>query len=114
MAQEARFEEIDRQIEALHERLDSCRQALVLSRAAIWIGGIVLVLVLTVAGSYRTPAIVFGAITAVLGGTVWFGANTSSRGDVEDEIAAAEARKARLFDEVAARNGWVDMTPSVH
>ena len=85
-----------------------------MSRAAIYGGGFVLALVLTVAGAYRTPPIVFGAFTALLGGTVWFGANKSSRDDVEGQLAAAEAVKARLFDEVAARNGWPEMTPTVH
>ncbi len=114
MAADTRFEEIEQQIEALHERLDSCRQAIALSRAAIYAGGVILLLVLTVAGSYRTPVIVFGAITALLGGTVWFGANTSTRADVEGRLADAEALKARLFDDVAARNGWSEMTPTVH
>lgn len=114
MATDMKFDEIERKIEALQERLDSCRQAIALSRGAIYIGGIVLALVLTVAGAYRTPAIVFGAFTALLGGTVWFGANKSSREDVESQLADAEAVKARLFDEVAARNGWPDMTPTIH
>lgn len=114
MASDMTFEQIELQIETLQERLDTCRQAMTLSRAAIYGGALVLLLVLTVAGSYRTPPVVFGAITAVLGGTVWFGANTSSRADVESQLADAEAAKARLFDEVAARNGWPDMTPTVH
>lgn len=108
------FDDIEAEIEALQARLDAYHQAMVLARVAIWVGGIALGLVLTVAGGFRTPPVVFGAITAVLGGTVWFGATSSSRAEVENEMADAEARKARLFDAVAARNGWVDMTPTVH
>lgn len=114
MGQDDHFDQIDREIAALLDRLETYRQAIILSRAAIWIGGGVLCLILTVAGTYRTPVIVFGAITALLAGTVWFGATTSSRADAEAALAEAEARKARLFEEVAARNGWVDMTPTVH
>ncbi len=114
MSVELSFEEIDRRIEILQDKLEGCRQALLLARAAIWGGGFVLVLILTIAGTYRTPTVVAGAIAALLGGTVWFGSNVATREETEAELADAEAAKARLFDEVAARNGWRDLTPSVH
>jgi hypothetical protein len=87
---------------------------MVVSRAAIYAGGAVLSLVLTVAPAYRTPTAVIGAITAVIGGTVWLGANGSSRAEAQAELAAAEAIKTQMFDEVAARNGWRELTPTVH
>ena len=114
MANEAEFDTIDRQIEALHERLESCRQAMALSRAAVVVSLVTLALVLTVAGNWRTPAVVFSAIAAAIGGTVWLGASRTSRDENAEKLAALDRTKARMIDEVAARNGWRDLTPTVH
>ena len=110
MASEAEFDTIDRQIEALQERLESCRQAMALSRAAVVVSLMVLALVLTLAGDWRTPAVVFSAI----GGTVWLGASRTSRDETEEKLVALDRTKARLIDEVASRNGWRDLTPTLH
>jgi hypothetical protein len=112
MASQPNFEDLDRQIEALHEQLETCRQAIALSRAAIYGGGLVLGVVLTVAVAYRTPPVVLGAIMAILGGIVWLGANRSSREDLEHQLAESQNQRNQLFDEIAARNGWVDSTPT--
>lgn len=108
------FDDIDRRLEDVQAKLDTCRQAELLSRAAVIAGLGVLCLVLTFATSYRTPTIVFGSLTAVIGGLVWLGANRSSRQEAEDERDALERKKAGLIDQVAVRNGWRDMTPTVH
>ncbi len=114
MGTDAQLDEADRRIEALRDALESCRQAILLGRAAMWLGGIALVLVFTVAGAYRTAPVVLGAITAIIGGTVWSGASRSSRDEIGAALAAMEARKSQLIDRVAARNGWRDLTPTVH
>ena len=114
MASDAEFETIDRQIEGLQERLDSCRQAMALSRAALVASLATLALVLTVADGWRTPAVVFSAIAAAIGGTVWLGASRSSRDEIAEQLAALDRTKARMIDEVATRNGWRDLTPTVH
>ena len=114
MANEAEFDTIDRQIEALQERLDSCRQAMALSRAAVLIALVTLALVLTVAGNWRTPTVVFSAIAGAIGGTVWLGASRTSRDENAEKLAALDRTKALMIDEVAARNGWRDLTPTVH
>ena len=114
MGLDARLDAIDLQIEDLRGELDGCRQSIALSRAAVWLGGIVLALVFTLVGSYRTAPVIFGAITVTLGGLVWLGASRSSREEARARLADAEALKSRLIDEVAARNGWPDMTPTVH
>lgn len=108
------FDAIDGEIEALQERLESCRQAMALSRAAVVVSLLTLALVLTVAGNWRTPAVVFSAIAASIGGTVWLGASRTSRDEIGEKLAALDRTKARLIDEVAARNGWRDLTPTVH
>ncbi len=70
--------------------------------------------VFTLAASYRTAPVILGAVTAMIGGTVWSGASRSSREEVRGRLAAAEDVKSKLIDEVAARNGWRDLTPTVH
>ena len=114
MTVDAQFDQIDQEIEALNDDLESCRRAILGSRAAIWLGAIVIVLGLFFVRALQTPTILFGAIAATIGGTVWFGANTSTRADLEQRLAALETRKATLFDAVAARNGWRDMTSTIH
>lgn len=114
MASETEFDGIDGQIEALQERLDGCRQAMALSRAAIVVSILTIGLVLTVAGNWRTPAVVFSAIAAAIGGTVWLGASRSSRDETAEKLAALDRAKAQMIDEVAARNGWRDLTPTLH
>lgn len=114
MGSDANFETIDRQIERLQEQLEVCRQAMALSRAAVIVAVLTLVLVSTVAGSWRTPAVVFSAIAAAIGGTVWLGASRTSRDETVEKLAALDRTKSRMIDEVAARNGWRDLTPTVH
>ena len=114
MSVDAQFAQIDEEIESVHDQLETCRRAILGSRAAIWLGGLTLVLGLFFVRALQSPTILFGAIAAMIGGTVWFGANTSTRADLEQRLAALEARKASLFDAVAARNGWRDMTTTIH
>ncbi len=114
MSVDAQFEQIDQEIEALNDDLESCRRAILGSRAAIWTGAAVIVLGLFVLRPLQSPTILFGALAAVIGGIVWFGANKSSLADLEQRRAALEMRKASLFDAVAARNGWRDLTSTIH
>ena len=108
----ADFESIDHRIEALQDRLDGYRRATALSRGTIVVSVLALVLVLTVAGTYRTPTIVFSAFAALIGGTVWLGANRTSIEEANGELASLDAEKSRMIDRVAADNGWRDT--SVH
>ena len=114
MGTETDFDGIDRQIEALQERLDTCRQSMALSRAAVIVSLLTLGLVLTVAGNWRTPTVVFSATAAAIGGTVWLGASRTSRDETAERLAALDRTKAKMIDEVAARNGWRDLTPTLH
>ena len=114
MREAADFDAIDRQIEELQAKLDGCRQAMTLSRAAIAGAALVIALVLTIAGSYRTPTVVFSAFAMMIGGTVWLGASRTSLEETRDQLATLEATKNRMIDRVAAANGWRDMTSTVH
>lgn len=108
------FDEIDRQSEDLEARLEGCRQAILLSRLAIAGSVALLALVLTVAGTFRTPVVVFSAIAAALAGTVWLGASKSSLRELEEQLRSLDAIRNRMIDKVAAANGWRDHTTTVH
>ncbi len=110
----ADFEAIDRQIEDVQHKVETCRQAMTLSRVAIIGAAVVFTLVLTIAGSYRTPSVVFSAVAVMIGGTVWLGASKSSLAEAEDELAALDVTKNRMIDKVAAENGWRDLTSTRH
>ncbi len=114
MGLDGQLDAIDAQITELQEQLESCRLSIALSRAAVWLGTLVLLAVFTLAGTYRTAPVIFGAITALIGGIVWSGASRSSRDEVHARIGAAETARSRLIDEVASRNGWHDLMPTVH
>ena len=107
----AEFDRIDDALEDLQAKIESCRQAIILARAAIVMGTVTLGAVLTVASAYATPTVIFSAITAIIAGTVWLGANKSTKDELESEHAAAEARKSELFDLIANKNGWEQDAP---
>jgi hypothetical protein len=108
------FEAVDRQIADLTEKLQGCRRAMAVSRAAAFGAGAVLLLVLTLAGSYRTPTIVFGAVSVIIGGTVWLGASRTSQAELQDRLSALDGVKSRMIDEIAAQNGWHTPPPGLH
>lgn len=111
---DAEFDEIEREIEELHERIGGCRRAIVLARGALVIAFAALALVILVAPAYRTPAVVLGTIATMIGGTVWWGTSASSREQAETALAAAEARRDTLFDAVVTRNGWRETSTTLH
>lgn len=114
MTSDTGFDDIDRQIENLLEHQERCRKAMLASKLAMLGAFATLAIVLTVAGGWRTPPVVFGAIAAMIGGLVWLGASKSSNDEIADELATLDAHKSEMIDRVAERNGWRDMTPTVH
>lgn len=111
---EAQFEEIDRQIDALVRRAESCRKAMILSRAVILIGTLFLVLMFFATARSYTPALSIIAFAAIIGGTVWLGSNRTTRDETVGELNDLAKQKEKLFDEVAVRNGWRDLTAVRH
>ena len=115
METDALFDDVERRIAELRDTLDACSRAILLARAALWLGLATLALVFTVAGALRTAPVVLGAITAVIGGIVWSGASRSSRG--RDPAGPRRRRGAQVAIDrrkSAARNGWRDLTPGTH
>lgn len=98
-------EEISRlevEIENLAETLERCRKLVLMAKAAISIGA-VLIVAMTF-GAIRSDAIgMIGAIAAVVGGTVVYGSNASTAKQTADAMKAAEARRAELIGRIDLR-----------
>ena len=114
MAHKPDFDTIDAEIEVLHDRIESCRKAMTVSRAAIVASFVTLCIVMTIAEGWRTPMVVFSAIAGLMGGIVWLGASRTTHDEAREALASLDLTRSRMIDEVAARNGWRDLTPTVH
>jgi hypothetical protein len=87
---------IEADIEQLAEGLDQCRKAMLLSKVAIVVGGVLLLAYFLGAISFD-PTILIGAIAAIVGGVVVFGSNSSTaKQTMCDEDA--ESQQSQLID----------------
>ncbi len=93
---------LEAQIEALAETVEGCRKIMLLAKAAIAIGA--LLVVAMVVGAIPTDlAGISGATTAVLGGIVLLGSNRSTADQALANIKRAEAARAALIDRLELR-----------
>jgi hypothetical protein len=90
------------QIEELAETVESCRKIILISKAVIAVGGIV-ILAMTVGMVGFDPMVMIGAIAAIIGGTVVFGSNTSTSKQTMAAMKASEALRAELISWIALR-----------
>ncbi len=93
---------LEAQIEEFAETIESCRKIIVISKAAIAVGGMLIVTV-TLGLVRFDPAVMIGAIAAVIGGTVVFGSNTSTSKQTTADMKAAEADRAELISRIDLR-----------
>ncbi len=88
--------QLEARLETLAERAEQCRKIIMASKAAIALGGLLLVAVIT--GLFGSgPTLALGSIAAVLGGIVSLGSNASTLQQTTDAIAAAEAQRSELI-----------------
>jgi cell division septum initiation protein DivIVA len=93
---------LEAQIEELAAAIESCRKIIVASKAAIAVGGILLVAIMV--GAIRFDPMAFmAAVAALLGGTVLFGSNSATSQEKTAALKAAEAQRAELI-------GRIDLT----
>jgi hypothetical protein len=94
--------EIEARIEELAEVAERCRKVILVSRAAIG-GGVVLLLVMMLGlfGSSGVAAI--GSIAVVLGGIVSLGSNVSTLRQTTAAISDAEALRSDLIGSIDLR-----------
>jgi len=96
------IEQLEARIEQLAETIERCRKLMLIARAAIGAGGVLLVAALLgVIGS--DPAVMIAATAAVLGGIVLSGSNRSTAEEANANLAAAEAERRSLIGRIELR-----------
>jgi hypothetical protein len=90
------------QIEELAETVESCRKIILISKAIIAVGGI-LILAMAIGMVRFDPMVMIGAIAAIIGGTVVFGSNTSTSKQTMAAMKASEALRAELISKIDLR-----------
>jgi hypothetical protein len=93
---------LEARIDELADKLESCRKFILAGRIAIG-GGAILLLAMIFGVIRFDPAVMAGAVAAVLGGIVAAGSNGSTAKEVAAEIAAAEASRAALIGQIELR-----------
>ena len=93
---------IEAQLEELAEVSDRCRKFILVSKAAIAVGGALLFLmILGLFGS--SPVAAIGSIAMVLGGIVSLGSNISTLRQTMADIDDAEAIRSELISRIDLR-----------
>lgn len=93
---------IEADIEHLADGLDRCRKAMLISKVAIAAGGIFILAYFLGALSFD-PALLIGALAAIIGGVVVFGSNLTTSKQITAAMKATEIRRAELIDMVNPR-----------
>ena|SRR5215471_10789288 len=94
--------QLEVEIEELGEAVERCRKFILASKIAIAVGGILLVAILLEVINPDRLAII-GTITFLIGGTVAFGANTSTAQQTMVAMRVAEMRRAELISRIDLR-----------
>jgi hypothetical protein len=87
---------LESRLEELAEALARCRKIKLISQIAIAGGGIWL-LAVTIGAIGFDPMAMMAAISAVIGGTVMYGSNTTTSREIDAAMAEAEARRTKLI-----------------
>jgi hypothetical protein len=95
----AELAEIEERIEHLRDLIESCRKAMLLSRAAIIAGGILFGVNLI---GVIAPSLLLGLLsfTAIIAGIVWFGANKTSREEALAALRVAQSEWQAATDQI--------------
>jgi hypothetical protein len=93
---------LEADIEQLADGLDRCRKSMLLSKVAIATGGILILAYFAGAMSFD-PAILIGALAAIIGGVVVLGSNSSTSKQITAAMKGAETQRAKLIDMIDFR-----------
>jgi hypothetical protein len=94
--------QIEAHIEQLADVIERCRKIILISKAAVVVGG-TLILATIIGAVGFDPTIMIGAIAAAIGGTVVFGSNMSTLKQTVTNMKAAEAHRTELISRMALR-----------
>ncbi len=93
---------LEARIDELADRLESCRKFILVGRVAV-AGGASLLLAMVLGVIRFDPAVMAGAVAAVLGGIVAVGSNSSTAKEAAAELTAVEASRAALIGQIELR-----------
>jgi hypothetical protein len=102
---------LEAQIEALAESAERCRKIILFSKAAIVVGGL-LMLAVVIVPIRPDPTILIVAIAAMIGGIVGLGSNTRTLQQTAAAMRSAEALRGELIDAIAPRT--VEPAPTAY
>jgi hypothetical protein len=94
--------QIEAHLEELTDVIERCRKIILISKAAVAVGGTLILAIIIGAVSFD-PTVMIGAIAAVIGGMVVFGSNTSTLVQNRADVKAAEAHRAELISRMHLR-----------
>jgi hypothetical protein len=96
------IERLEAQIDALGDKIESCRKFILASRITVIAGGVVFAAIIV--GAIRfDPAVMAFAIAATLGGAAVWGSNGSTAKEAATQLKAAESRRAGLIGMIELR-----------
>jgi hypothetical protein len=93
---------LEDRIEELAETIERCRKVILISKAAITVGGLLTLAIMFGAIGFD-PVVMIGAITAVIGGAVLLGSNSSTAEEKAAAMHAAEAERTALISRIDLR-----------
>jgi hypothetical protein len=96
------IERLEVEIDELAAKIESCRKFILAGRAAVAVGGMVLIATLVGAIQFN-PSLLGIAAAAVLSGIVAAGSNHSTAREAKNELAALEAKRSALIGQLELR-----------
>jgi hypothetical protein len=102
---------LEAQIEALSDKIESCRKFILAARIAVTAGGVLLAALFLGAIRFDVQLMML-AMAALLGGIVVWGSNGSTAKEAASELAAAEANRKALIGLIDLR--VVAERPTLH
>ena len=102
---------LEAQIEALSDKIESCRKFILAARIAVAVSGFLLAALFLGAIRFDVQLMML-AMAALLGGIVVWGSNGSTAKEAQGELAAAEANRKALIGLIDLR--VVAERPTLH
>jgi len=93
---------LEAEIEQFAETIESCRKLILIAKAAMALGAL-LILGALIGAITLDPAVLIGAFGVAIGGLVVFGSNTSTLAQAQAATKAAELRRSELIGRIDLR-----------